>query len=37
MNITPENRKKQEELAQEYYRSSKYEHFFGFHFGYFLF
>jgi len=23
MNITPENRKKQEELAQEYYRSSK--------------
>ena len=26
MNITPENRKKQEELAQEYYRSSKYDH-----------
>lgn len=26
MNITPENRKKQEELAQIYYRSSKYEH-----------
>ena len=34
MNITPENRKKQEELAQEYYRSSKYDHLW---FSFFLF